>query len=230
MANQSEKTEKRKWFRLDAITVGGVIFTLVALILFTGAKALESHGYMLRPTSVKYWFRLALIMGIVFLIAKFITNVPKRESSVRTAKICSVVLCVTTAFLMYWQTVGYIDLDFHEKMELATPDGKQKYAVMEMDYKSKSETASPDEQVHFRFFRIYPKRNSLFYDCSRYYGEESMPTMLVTDPETSVKYQWEGDTLRLYQEGGAPAQELDEQWQPLVDSFSDELEYAPDAD
>ena len=224
MAKQSEK---KKWFRPDAITIGGLIFTLLALILFAGAKALESHGYMLRPVSVKYYFRLALIMGIVFLIAKFITNLPKRESSVKTAKICSVVLCVTTAFLMYWQTVGYIDLDFHEKMELLSPDGGRKYAVMEMDYQSKSEEASADEQVHFRFFRVYPKRNFLFYDCSRYYGEDSMPTMLVTDPETSVKYRWDGDTLCLYQEGGAPTQELDEQWQPLLDSFSDDLEYAP---
>ena len=201
MAKEDKKQTERsgaseRAFRLTSYYKIVTVLTLIVAVAYGALYVARQKGYQLINTSILYWLWYALIICIILLIGKFLSNLPKNESTRRSVRISVGIITVCTIFAMYVFTISQIDNNFSKYATLDSPDGAHQVIVMRADVKVAKTETNPAKV--YTLYGAYEKLNSFF--CKNNPGEADI-IMLQDDPDAKLDYDWSGNTVTLSTSG-----------------------------
>lgn len=195
MAKQEKRVERssggERRFQLTAYYKIVTAYTLLVAIAYGGLYVARQQGYQLINTTVLYWLWYALVIGIILLVGKFVTNLPKSESTRRGVRISTGIVTVVLLFAMYVNVVSQIDSGLHKFATLKSPDGRHTVIVMKANVRVAA-TETEEEKV-YTVYTAYPKISRFFSDSS---GETDV-IMLLNDETALLNKEWTENGLIL---------------------------------
>lgn len=190
------RTEKRK-FEFDTYYKVVGSYSAITILLYILIQNLETSGYKLINTAIVYWAWFAMVVGIVLLVARFIANLPRSQSTRRTVKICAIVMSVVSIVMMFFITTGNIKDGWHVCAQLKAPEGDRTILLMRSDLTIKADENKPEKI--YTMYGAYPRINAMFCDpkCT------NDTILLLDDPDAEIKMEWSDGELTLFTEGSA---------------------------
>lgn len=196
MAKGNQKETPRsgggeRQFRLTTYYKVVTIYTLIVAVAYGALFIARQKGYQLINTTALYWLWYALVIGVILLIGKFVTNLPKAESTRRSVRISVGIVTVVTLFAMYVNVVSQIDSGLHKFATLDAPDGQHTVIVMKANVKVAA--TKTEEAKVYTVYAAYPRINKYFCDSS---GAVDV-IMLLNDEDASLSKEWTQNGLIL---------------------------------
>ena len=200
--------EERPRFKWDAYYKITAAYTVLVAIIYCVLFSLRSNGYMLINTTIQYWLWFALVIGIILMVGRIISNLPKQPMARKSVKICVSIFSIIMIFMLYLNCISSIDNNWHKCATLTSEDGRNTILVMRMDVTI--EGNADNETTVYTIYSAYPQINKWF--CNPNATEEII--MLKDGQDQELKMEWGQDQLKLYVEDGA-LEEMDSILVPL---------------
>jgi len=182
-------------FRLTTYYKIVTIYTLIVAVAYGALYYARTRGYQLIEAQVLYWLWFALVIGIILLVGKYVTSLPKSESTRRGVRISVAIVSIATIFFSYMTALSQIDSGLMKYATLTAPDGAHTVIVMKADTKI-SATDTEDAKV-YTIYAAYPRINKFFCDSS---GEMDV-IMLLDDEDATLSKEWTENGLILSTDG-----------------------------
>ena len=199
--NPAGSAEAGKKFQLTMYYKVAGTFTVLVGVLYAAVRMLASKGYMLINTSMQYWIWYALVIGMLLLLGRYISEKPVNPSTRRIVKIVTSIATVCVLLLMYVQCIDMIDNGLQKYSTQTSPDGSRTVVIMRdimtvEDDKNLNEDGTP-VAVDYVTYRAYPKINRFFCDSSNEKDSGEHMIWLMDGEKKQVKAVWSaGDTIQ----------------------------------
>ena len=193
--------EAGKKFQLTMYYKVAGIFTIICGVLYAGVRVLASNGYMLVNTSMQYWIWYALVIGLLLLLGRYISEKPVNPTTRKAVKICTSIVTICLLLLLYAQCINMIDNGLQKYAVQTSPDGTKNVVIMRdiMSVEGNSDDAAEGEVVTIDYvtYRAYPQINRFFCDSSKEKDSGENMIWLMDNEKKQVKAVWsEGETIR----------------------------------
>lgn len=206
--NPGNSAEAGKKFQLTMYYKVAGIFTILVGALYAAVRVLASKGYMLINTSLQYWIWYALVIGMLLLLGRYISEKPANASTRRIVKIVTSIATICLLLLLYVQCIDMVDNGLQKYAEQTSPDGNKTVVIMRdlmtvEDDKNVGEDGNP-VAVDYVTYRAYPKINRFFCDSSNEKDAGENMIWLMDGEKKQVKAVWSaGDTIHTLPTGDA---------------------------
>lgn len=192
--------ESGKKFQLTAYYKVAGLFTIICGILYAAVRVLASNGYMLINTGTQYWIWYALVIGLLLVIGRYISEKPKTPTTRKAVKISVSIVSICLMLLLYAQCINMIDNGLQKYAVQTSPDGTRKVIIMR-DLMTVGDGNATDEEgntatIDYVTYRAYPQINRFFCDSSKEKDSGENMIWLMDNEKKQVKAVWSvGDTI-----------------------------------
>lgn len=193
--------ESGKKFQLTAYYKVAGIFTIICGLLYAGVRILADNGYMLINTSMQYWIWYALVIGLLLLIGRYISEKPTTPTTRKAVKICVSIMTICMLLLLYAQCMNMIDNSLQKYAVQTSDDGERTVIIMRdivtmEDDKNLTEDGQP-VAVDYVTYRAYPQINRFFCDSSNEKDVAENLIWLMDAEKGQVKAIWsQGESIK----------------------------------
>jgi len=192
--------ESGKKFQLTMYYKVAGLFTIICGILYAVVRVLASNGYMLINTGTQYWIWYALVIGLLLVIGRYISEKPQTPTTRKAVKISVAIVTICLMLLLYAQCINMIDNGLQKYAVQTSPDGTKSVIIMRdlmtvEDDKNTAEDGSP-VTVDYVTYRAYPQINRFFCDSSNEKDSGENMIWLMDGEKKQVKAVWStGETI-----------------------------------
>lgn len=192
--------ESGKKFQLTMYYKVAGVFTIICGALYAAVRVLASNGYMLINTSAQYWIWYALVIGMLLLLGRYISEKPTTPTARKVVKIVTSIATICMLLLLYAQCINMIDNGLQKYAVQTSPDGKNTAIIMRdlmtvEDADNMNEDGTP-VAVDYVTYRAYPKINRFFCDSSNEKDSGENMIWLMDGEKKQVKAVWStGETI-----------------------------------
>jgi len=194
---EGEQAEKK--FRLTLYYKITGIFTILVAILYAAMRIVQGKGYVLMNTGLQYWVWYALVIGVVLVLGRYISDMPKSQGTRKIVKIVVSIATICLLLLTYVQCIQLIDSGYFKYATIESPDGEHTVVIMRQNLSNAAiseEEIAEDETVNYTFYKAYPVINKYFCDTR---GDEDFNMIALKEaPDARIYPTWNEDgTLTL---------------------------------
>lgn len=186
---EGDQAEKR--FRLNMYykLTGG--FTIIVAIIYAAMRIVQSKGYVLMNTGLQYWSWYALVIGVLLVVGRYISDMPKNPGTRKIVKVIVAISTICMLLLTYVQCIQLIDSGYYKYATIDSPDGQHKVVIMRQDLSNAAvseEEIAAEETVDYTFYKAYPVLNKYFCDTR---GDEDFNMIAIKSaPDAKVFPEW----------------------------------------
>lgn len=194
---EGDQAEKR--FRLSMYYKITGVMTIIVGLLYAAMRIVQGKGYVLMNTGLQYWIWYALIICIILLVGRYISDMPKNAGTKKIVKVVVSIATICLLLLTYVQCIQLIDSGYFKYATIESPDGEHTVVIMRQNLTNATiaeEEIAEDETVDYTFYKAYPVLNKYFCDTR---GDEDFNMIaLESAPDAKIYPTWNEDgTLTL---------------------------------
>lgn len=192
--------ESGKKFQLTMYYKVAGLFTIICGILYAVVRVLAAKGYMLINTGTQYWIWYALVIGLLLVIGRYISEKPQTPTTRKAVKISVSIVTICLMLLLYAQCINMIDNGLQKYAVQTSPDGTKNVIIMR-DLMTVGDDSATDEEgntatVDYVTYRAYPQINRFFCDSSKEKDSGENMIWLMDGDKKQVKAVWStGETI-----------------------------------
>ena len=203
---EGDQAEKKFRLSLYYKLAGG--FTILVGILYAVMRIVQSKGYVMMNTGLQYWVWYALVIGVLLVVGRYISDMPKTPGTRKIVKVVVSIATICMLLLTYVQCIQLIDSGYFKYATIDSPDGQHKVVIMRQNLTNAAiseEEIAAEETVDYTFYKAYPVLNKYFCDTR---GDADFNMIAVKGyPEAKLFPTWNEDgTLTLNTD--APAESI----------------------
>lgn len=192
--------EAGKKFQLTAYYKVAGLFTIICGALYAAVRVLAGKGYMLINTSIQYWLWYALIIGMLLVLGRYISDRPVNPTTRKAVKITTSIVTICLLLLLYAQCINMIDNGLQKYAVKTSEDGKRTVVIMQDIVTMEDDTHTGEDgqptAVNYITYRAYPQINKYFCDSSMEKDSAENMIWLMDNETKQVKGVWStGDSV-----------------------------------
>lgn len=194
---EGEQAEKK--FRLGLYYKVTGIFTIIVGILYAAVRIVQNKGYVLMNTGLQYWVWYALVIGVLLVLGRYISDMPKTPGTRKIVKVIVSIATICMLLLTYVQCIQLIDSGYYKYATVVSPDGQHEIVIMRQNLSNAAiseEEIAEEATVNYTFYKAYPVLNKYFCDTR---GDKDFNMIALKDaPDAKLFLTWNEDgTLTL---------------------------------
>lgn len=135
---KGDQAEKKARLSLFYKIAGG--YTLLAALAYTVVQVIYNKGYMLINTTLQYWLWYALVIGVILLVGRLLSDFPKNPGTKKIMRVISALMSLFLLLSMYVQCITMIDNGFHKYAIVKSENGENEVVIMRCDLHMDDET------------------------------------------------------------------------------------------
>ncbi len=186
---EGEQAEKK--FRLGVYYKLTGVFTIIVGLLYAAMRIVQNKGYVLMNTGLQYWIWYALVIGVVLVLGRYISDMPKNAGTRKIVKVIVAIVTICLLLMTYVQCIQLIDTGYNKYSVIDSPDGQYKVVIMRQNLSNAAvseEEIAAEETVDYTFYKAYPVINK--YLCDTRGDEDFNMIALKSAPDAKIFPEW----------------------------------------
>jgi len=186
---EGDQAEKR--FHLNLYYKVAGIFTIIVGAIYAAMRIVQGKGYALMNTGLQYWIWYALVIGVILLLGRYVSDMPKNQGTRKIVKVIVAIATICLLLLTYIQCIQLIDSGYNKYAIIDSPDGEHRVVIMRQNLTNAAiseEEIAAEDTVDYTFYKAYPVINKYFCDTR---GDEDFNMIaLKAAPDAKLYPEW----------------------------------------